>query len=312
MFHKVTWPAVAAACCAAWLVPAAGASQRPAAQTLVFDAVAKGSFVDKPPTGPSPGDVELSGARLRDAAGRFVGTAHDRCVFTRAIPNDMLERCSGWAKTSEGTVTISGVGHLYSMNPPWQVVGRSGKYKGLHGTQTFATDIPLDPNVPLAPGRAFSVAVIKVVTTQRLHVGVVPRPAANVRFIRHAQAACDAVIAMAEKQPQPPFSNFDPFHPDKTLLPKVGRFFNAPARRRLPRLLLRKLEQLGRPPAGEAAWRSVLVARKALLANENRQIKAALADDAATFVRTVYQESRDFNRMVFSSAVFGLPRCTFG
>src|SRR4051812_26775706 len=111
--------------------PAAGA----ATQTLVFDDVATLHFVDAPPAGPSVGDVELAKGKLRDSSGRFVGTVHDRCVFTKEITNDMLERCSGTAETVDGSATVSGVGHLSSMNPPWQVTGRSGAYKGIHGKQ---------------------------------------------------------------------------------------------------------------------------------------------------------------------------------
>ncbi len=288
-----------------------GAATRRVTQTLVFDTVVRASFVDQPPAGPSPGDTELSTGRLRDASGRFVGTGHDRCVFTKVIPHDVLEQCTGSAKTSEGTVTLAGVGHLYSMNPPWQVTGRSGAYKGLEGKQVYATDIPLDPNVPLAAGRGFSVAVITVTSNRRLDVGVVPRPAANAPFIRTADAACHATEAKAFRLPGFPFSSFDPYHPDKKLLPKVGRFFNQPARRGLPRALLQELEKLGRPPTSSRAWRKVLAARRALLANETSQTNAALGDDPAAFVRTVYQQSRDYNQLVFTSAVFGVEACTF-
>ncbi len=290
---------------------AGGAAARPVTQTLVFDTVARDSFLDKPPAGPSPGDTERSTGRLRDSTGRFVGTERDKCVFTKVIPHDVLERCSGSAKTSEGTVTIAGVGHLYSMNPPWEVIGRSGAYKGLRGKQVFATDIPLDPNVPLAAGRGFSVAVIRVTSNHRLHVGVVRRPPANTRFIHRANAACDATATTAANLPGFPFSNFDPFHPDRSLLPKVGRFFDQPTRRRLPRALLRELQDLGRPSAGSRAWQHVLKGRRTLLTNESAQINAALADDAPAFVRTVYQQSRDYNQFVFTSAVFGVEACTF-
>jgi hypothetical protein len=287
------------------------AATRPVTQTLVFDAIARDSFVDQPPVGPSPGDTELSTARLRDANGRFVGTTHDKCVFTKVIPNDVLERCSVWAKTSQGTVTLAGVGHLYSMNPPWQVTGRAGAYKGLRGTQVFATDIPLDPNVPLAAGRGFSVSVITVTSNRRLHVGVVPRPASNATFIRRANAACRATEAKAASMPQFPFSSFDPFHPDKNLLPQVGRFFDQPARRRLPQTLLKTLQKLGQPPASSRAWHNLLEARRTQITNETAQIKAALADDAPAFVRTVYQQAIDYNQVVFTSAVFGVQACTF-
>lgn len=207
----------------------------------MFDAIVRASFVDTPPAGPSPGDTELSTARLRDASDRFVGTARDTCVFSKLIPGDVLERCSGSATTRDGSATIAGVGHLYSMNPPWQVIGRSGAYKGLRGTQTFSTDIPLDPNVPLAAGRAFSISVIKLTSTRQLHIGVVPRPRTNAPFIRQANTACRAAETDAGRLPGFPFSSFDPFHPDTSLLPQVGRFFDQPARRRLPPALLRQL-----------------------------------------------------------------------
>lgn len=224
----------------------------------------------------------------------------------------MLERCSGSATTRDGSATLAGVGHLYSMNPPWQVTGRSGAYKGLRGTQTFSTDIPLDPNVPLAAGRAFSISVIKLTSTRQLHVGVAARPRANVPFIRQANTACRAAEAKAARLPGFPFSNFDPFDPDTSLLPQVGRFFDQPARRRLPPALVRQLEGLGQPPASRRAWRNVLTARRTVVSTETQQIKAALADDAPAFVRTVYQQSKDYNSLVFRSAVFGVQSCTFG
>ncbi len=172
-------------------------------------------------------------------------------------------------------------------------------------------DIPLDPNVPLAAGRGFSVAVITLASKHRLHVGVVPRPAANATFIRRANAACRATEAKAARLRHFPLSSFDPFHPNRNILPQVGRFFDQPARRRLPRALLGELQKLAQPPASSGAWHNVLKARRAQIMNETRQIKAALADDAHTFVRTVYQEARDYNRLVFTSAVFGVQTCTF-
>lgn len=302
-------PAVALAALAT--VPGSAAARR-VAQTLVFDALVRASFVDTPPAGPSPGDTELSTARLRDAAGRFVGTARDKCVFTKVIPRDVLERCTGWAKTSEGSATLAGVGHLYSMNPPWQVIGRSGAYRGLRGTQVFATDIPLDPNVPLAAGRAFSVSVIKVTNARRLHIGVVARPTANASFIGRANTACRTTEEKTRTLPGFPFSNFDPFHPDPNLLPQVGQFFDQPARHRLPGALIRELENMGHPPADHRSWDSVLAARRTLLTNETQQIEAALSDNGPAFVRTVYQQSKDYNSLVFRSAVFGVQSCTFG
>jgi hypothetical protein len=55
----------------------------------------------------------------------------------------------------------------------------------------------------------------------------------------------------------------------------------------------------------------VLDARQAMLTNETKQIKAALADDAHAFVRTIYRQARFYNQLVFTSAVFGVQSCTF-
>jgi hypothetical protein len=208
----------------------AGAATRLIAQTFVFDGAGTISFGDRPPAGPSPGDTEHVTERLRDAAGRIVGTARSSCVFTRVIPNDVLERCSASGTTSEGTLLFGGVGHLNSTNPPWQVTGGTGAYKGAHGQLIFERDILV---------------------------------------------------------------------------------FDQPARRRLPRALLAELEKLGQPPASSGAWRNVLKARHAALTNETRQIKTALAGDAPAFVHAVYQQARDYNQLVFTSAVFGVQSCTF-
>jgi hypothetical protein len=290
----------------------AGAPGRSVKQTFAFDLIGKGSFVDKPPSGPSPGDIELATGKLVDASGHVVGSATSRCVFTKAIPGDMLESCRDSAKTGDGTVSISGIGHLHSMNPPWRLDGMTGAYRGVHGTQIYSTDIPLDPNVPVAPGRFFSVSVIEAKVTHPLKVGVVPRPAANAGFIRRADAACSATERKVQSMGDFPFPDFDPFHPDPQTLPQVGQFFNQPARRALPSGLLTKLEKLGKPPASRSAWQRVLAARRTIIGNETKQTNAALANDAPTFVASVYQMSRDYNRLVFASAIFGVQSCTFG
>jgi hypothetical protein len=227
------------------------------------------------------------------------------------VPNDVLERCTASGKTSAGSVTFGGVGHLESMNPPWRITSGTGMYKGVQGTLVFESDIPLDPNVPLAAGRLFSVSVFEVTASRPLGVGVVPRPAANASFIRRANAACHATESKFSGLQQFPFSSFDPFHPDKTILPQVGRFFDDPTRRQLPQALLSTLEKLGQPPASSAAWRNVLAARKTVLKSEAAQIKAALGDDGPTFVRTVYAQSKAYNQLVFASAIFGVQSCTY-
>jgi hypothetical protein len=305
----------AAALVALVIVPAATAAAATQAgrmpQIIVFDGAGTISFVDRSPAGPSPGDTEYVIERLRDAAGRIVGTGRSTCVFTKVIPNDVLERCSASGTTSDGTLFFGGVGHLNSTNRPWQVTGGTGAYTGAHGELVFDQDILVHPTVQLVTGRLFTVGVFELTADHRLHVGVVPRPAANAGFTRRATAACRATERKAASLPAFPFSTFDPFHPDPQLLPQVGRFFDQPALRHLPRVLLAELEKLGPPPAGTAAWQNVLKARHVVLANEAQQNKTALAGDAPAYVRAVYQSAGDYNQLVFASAVFGVQSCTF-
>jgi hypothetical protein len=297
------------------LVPSStsAAAAQSVQQTLVFDLVGRAtSFVDKAPSGPSPGDTENITAQIRDAAGRSVGTARTTCVFTKVIPDDVLEDCSASGKTTDGTLKLAGVGHLKSLNPPWPLISGTGAYKGAQGKLVFEDDIPVDPNVPLAAGRLFSVVVFELSGKHGFHAGVVERPAANAAFIHRANAVCSASEAKSANLPQFPFPTFDPFHPDQGLLPQVGRYFDHGPRRRLPQQLLTQLERLGQPPRGGAAWQNVLDARRSVLKAEASQIKAALAGDASTFVHTVYEQASVYNRLVFTSAVFGVQSCTFG
>jgi hypothetical protein len=298
---------------AARIFRAAGASGRAGhvAQTFVLDGAGTISFVDRPPAGPSRGDTEYVTEKLRDAAGRIVGTGRSTCVFTKMIPSDVLERCSASGTTSDGTLFFGGVGRLNSTNPPWQVTGGTGAYKGVHGQLVFDADILVHPTVKLVTGRLFTVVVFELTANHRLHVGVVPRPAMNAAFIHRATAACQETAKKFDSLPAFPFSTFDEFHPDPRLLPQVGRFIEQPARRRLRRLLLAELERLGRPPASNEAWRNVLTARRAALANLTQLMKTALAGDAPAFVRAVHQRARDYNQLVFTSAVFGIQSCTF-
>jgi hypothetical protein len=282
-------------------------------QTLVFDLVGRAtSFVDTAPSGPSPGDTENISARLRDAAGRFVGTARTTCIFTKVIPDDVLENCSASGKTTDGTLKLAGEGHLKSMNPPWPLISGTGAYKGAQGQLVFETDIPVDPNVPLAAGRLFTVVVFELAGNRRFHAGVVERPAANAAFVQRVNAVCNATKARSVQLPGFPFPTFDPFHPDKALLPRVGRYFDQGTRHRLPQELLTQLERLGPPPRDGSPWQNVLNARRSVLKAEAVQIKAALAGNASAFVRTVYEQAAVYNRLVFTSAVFGVQSCTFG
>jgi hypothetical protein len=305
--------AVAAVAALASAAPGASARQPRAHQTIVLAASFSQTVVDKPPTGPSVGDVEHDDGQVRDAAGHLLGTLHITCVFTKLLAGgDALERCAGTATTTDGKVRLSGVGHLIPPNPPWQVTGLSGRYAGLHGRLSYSMDIPLGETPPglIPAGRFDSVGVVEFPAARGLRAGVVPRPAANAGFISRANSLCEATQTVFNNLSPFPFPNFDPLHPDPTLLPQVGHFFDQPERRRLLPDLLSRLVGLGAPPAQPAEWARVLLARRALIKVETAQVHAALAGNAAAFVRTVMQSGPMFNKLVLASAVFGVQACT--
>jgi hypothetical protein len=297
------------------LAVGASARQSPAQQTIVLDVSFSQTVVDKPPKGPSVGDVEHDDGQVRDAAGRVIGALHLTCVFTKMLPGDALERCTGTATTTDGSVRLAGLGHLNNpRNPPWDVTGLTGRYAGLHGQLSFSLDIQLGETPPgLIPAGPYdSVNVVEFGAAGRLRAGVVARPAANAPFIARANSLCTAMQTAGSKLSGFPFSNFDPLHPNPALLPQVGRFFDQPERRRLAPDLLARLVALGAPPAQPAEWARVLRARRAQIADESAQIQAALANNAPAFVRAVKQFGPVFNELVLASAVFGVQACTFG
>jgi hypothetical protein len=226
--------AVAAAVALA-LAVSASAQQSPARQTIVLDVTFGQTVVDKPPKGPSVGDVEHDDGQVRDAAGRPIGALHLTCVFTKILATDALERCTGTAATTDGTVRLAGVGHLNPPNPPWEVTGLTGRYAGLHGRLSFSLNIPLSETAPgLIPAGPYdSVDVVELGAARHLRAAVVARPAANVPFIARANSLCNATQAAGSKLPPFPFSNFDPLRPNPARLPQVGHFLDQPERRRL-------------------------------------------------------------------------------
>jgi hypothetical protein len=315
-FKQAVVSVFAVAAVSAAIAPPIGASTRPSAnQTIVLDASFNQTVVDQPPAGPSVGDIEHDDGQVRDAAGHLLGAVHVRCVLTKMLAGgNAVERCSGTASTTDGTIRIGGVGHLIPPNPTWQVTGLSGRYAGLHGRLSYEMDIPRGETPPgLIPAGPFdSVDVVEFPTTRHLRAGGVPRPAANSAFVSRAISMCKAAQFASSQLPPFPFSNFDPLHPDATLLPQVGHFFDQPKRRRLAQDLLNRLAGLGAAPAQPAEWARVLRARRAQIADESAQVHAALADNTAAFIRAVMQSGPAYNELVLASAVFGVQACTYG
>jgi hypothetical protein len=121
-------------------------------------------------------------------------------------------------------------------------------------------------------------------------------------------AAADRIA----KLPPFPFQNFEPLHPDRALLPKVGRFFSGTGNPR-PTLnaLQRQLAALGRPREDARDWRRLLHAVTAKIAVFDKQVNAALADDVDGWIRATRDARARQRELLIADAVFGVGECAF-
>jgi hypothetical protein len=139
---------------------------------------------------------------------------------------------------------------------------------------------------------------------------VIARPAANSGFRRQADTLCAGAAHRLDALPAFPFSTFDPLRPDPKLLPKVGRFFTGPHD---SRPILRKLNDdlgaLGPPPEERSLWARFIAARKAYLADQQAQDRAALAGDIDAFIKSIHDGTGDARRGAIAATVFGATGC---
>jgi hypothetical protein len=130
--------AAVAALSVAVAIPAVGQSQSPDERTVTVTAhTASVKVVDLAPRGRvAAGDMLVGVSRLRDSAGRRVGTSYLNCgiakgsrTFERA-----LFQCTGTHRLKGGTITIAGVARLGSAKViRIAVTGGTGAYRGVTG-----------------------------------------------------------------------------------------------------------------------------------------------------------------------------------
>jgi hypothetical protein len=129
--------AAVAALGVAVVIPAVGQSQTQRTITLTSSTQSV-KLVDLPPRGKSSGgDVLVSVSRLKNQAGKRVGTSHLNCNVTqgsRSFEGATYE-CAGVNRLSDGTIAFSGVAKLGSAKViTVAVTGGTGAYEGASGT----------------------------------------------------------------------------------------------------------------------------------------------------------------------------------
>lgn len=270
-------------------------------RTLLFDAI----FTDQRTAGPDAnhaGHEQLASGVLRDSVGRPVGRFAFTCTWTRILAGgDALERCTGSGRTADGRLAVAGPARESETTHSWKLTGESGAYRGAHGTVLVRE---------ISDRESLITLTITPRATAAPHVAVIPRPAVNNGFIAHADQICLKASRQLATLPPFPFPNFDPLHPDLTLLPRVGAFFTGTGD---PRPILEtldaRLRTLGRPPASQDWWKRLLRARSAELGVINQQDRAALTANAPAFVHSVQQSITAFRKIAISATVLGAARC---
>lgn len=103
-------------------------------------------------------------------------------------------------------------------------------------------------------------------------------------FLRSVDAVCAKAVA-AHTGHDFPLQDFDPESPDPSQLPAVGDYFAQYGGLSTTTAAL----HAPHPPAKDVSdWRAVLSDADQLTSNSERQIRAARAQDARTFVTTVH------------------------
>lgn len=270
--------------------------------TLAYDAVySHAQIIDRAPAGDSVGDRQVVSGRLHSYGGRTVGSFQFVCRYVAIVNGDAHERCTGTGQTGDGKIEFSGPALKSDQSHSWTFKGVSGALRGAHG-HGAVHDATMNDSVVVITATTASSA--------RLPDGVVPRPAANRRFIKRATAACATEHRALRKLPPFPFTDFDPLNPDPSQLPAVGQFFGGPGDARpLERTLVKALARLGRPKAGAKIWRGVTSGLPKLIAGQTEQIDAALASDVARFVASVHAGDRIVEPLSFATRAFGAPGC---
>jgi hypothetical protein len=106
-------------------------------------------------------------------------------------------------------------------------------------------------------------------------------PAVGSQFQHKALAVCRAALTQKHAEGPFPYPDFNPSQPDPSELPGVAPFFTKAIATYAT--WLHRMQALGQPPGGRAAWANLLKAIGVQLHLHQDQRAAALRGDTATF-----------------------------
>lgn len=128
------------------------------------------------------------------------------------------------------------------------------------------------------------------------------------KFVGAVDSICTSTTTKLHSLPRFPYSNFDPTHPDRGALPKVGQFF---AHSSLPVMegALSRVEALTAPTATRQSAGSLKRDVGAYVSTLRAQVRAAEASRSSAFIATVNAFTPIHSRLVTDFQALGVPAC---
>jgi hypothetical protein len=105
-----------------------------------------------------------------------------------------------------------------------------------------------------------------------------------------------------------PSANFDPAHPDPSTLPSVGDWLAGDVAATFS-AWRDDLVALGTPAAGGAAWTAVINGVTDNVTENQDQVDAARADDAARFADATRRITSTHHALIEATRLAGIPEC---
>ena len=208
------------------------------------------------------------------------------------------------ARTRDGRLDAAGRSVSSVLTHSWGIAGGTGLYRHGHGNLLVRD---------LSNRESLITATINTQDGAVLHAGKLSRPPANRRFIVRANGLCQQAAQRLAALPPFPFANFDPLHPDPSLLPQVGAFFTSPGN---PRPTLSTLgaglqsASACHPPTTAPGPRPSKHATPSCRSSTSKTAPP-ITGDLHGFIDSVHDSAANFRQIAITATVFGTTQCVF-
>jgi hypothetical protein len=132
-------------------------------------------------------------------------------------------------------------------------------------------------------------------------------PVLGEAFQSRAVSVCEEALAQKKAQGPFPFPDFNPTKPDLSKLPAIAT--SEAKTVTIFETWLGKMQALGQPPTGQAAWADVMKALESHVRIIEEQQAAAQNGDGQTFTKDYYEGNKAKDEMEKAADAAGVPVC---